>query len=341
MKKVWIIIILTILWIWLWYIAYKTSYLDGKIQNVNEPSQNIISGNIQKSISETDNISWKNTLWSDSSEKIILMSIKGFRDKMTDCEEKIWNINSLETEISSKTWSIIEKMNIKNECWEIQEYSYSITMLSGREYEYLKQENDKYIVYSLVDKEENRNKYYMEYPIIIYDKIQGTNSLLTIRNRIPALLYLDNEWNLIIEENIYMNESATYSVYVVNIKKRQILWDFTYNSEPQDWSTECWTKSIKINTMNNSIINKSVIFHAFDENLCWEDYCSVYRCNENEKTKVWQLTYQDKILWKFSKTSKLFSTNEDIMESIKNNTFIFHIDNNKYELNNDILIQKN
>ena len=114
------------------------------------------------------------TGWEDSQETI-LAYINNKRNKINDCNVKIWNIDTLNKEITNRTWGIIEKMMIQNACWKTNEYSSTLT-LTGLT---LKQNNNKYTIYSLIDK--NWDFAYNEYPVIVFDKTKWTNKLLTIR----------------------------------------------------------------------------------------------------------------------------------------------------------------
>jgi hypothetical protein len=97
---------------------------------------------------------------------------------------------------------------------------------------------------------------------------------------------------------------------------------------------DCWDQWV-LDQENNKII-----LHNFNEDNC--TYDSESRDLKNESKILWNLTYKwDTILlWKFNKDSKLYRTNEDIIEWAKNNTVIFHIDAIKYELKDNILIKK-
>lgn len=125
------------------------------------------------------------------------------RDKI-ECGHKIWNINELVSNIASQKW-LIKTITIQQECWW--------TRILYNKDEYLKlnpniddikksqninSENEKYIVYSLVDP--TRDIPSMEYPIIVYNKQNQNNSLLTIRSEFPIIWTITNEWIIKIKD---------------------------------------------------------------------------------------------------------------------------------------------
>ncbi len=250
------------------------------------------------------------------------------------CSRMIWNIKELKNDIESRTWSMIDTLSIKNLCWKKSNY---VSKLDGydlylKTYQHLNKsikETDKYIIYSLID--DNWDLSYIEYPVILYDKTNKTNTLLTISSRIPEFEYLDNDWNLIM---LIYSEAWIYG-YVLNINSKLILG--SYDNVDRD----CWDKSLVTN-------KKNIVLHSFSEDKCWYDFDS--RDMKKEQEFKWKLTitngipindyYTWTILWKFQSNDWLHATNDDIIDSVKWNTFIFHINDVRYEIIDNKLVNK-
>ena len=274
-----------------------------------------------------------NVLSKDYGDPMLLL-LKGLRSNY--CIEKIWDIEKLKKDIALKEWWIIEKLSIQDSCGDTREYSsefkdYKELYNNQKDKDLLEnliQENDTYIVYSLVDT--NRDMP-MEYPVIIYNKKDKTNTLFTIRFGIPRFEYLDNEWNVIIR----MNKEEWQFRYIFNIPNNSVLWEY------HTLWVDCWDQALSRERGGSAII-----LHRFDIWNCGLDYENRNLKREKEVSGTLTLekspdyTYPWITLGTFTKTSELHATNEDIMESVKWNTFIFHIDDTKYELSNNQITKK-
>lgn len=336
-KNIGIIIILVILWIWLGYLAYKTNIQEEEIA-IN-PETIAFTTNWTWVLSTWNNLSGDviNSLSGDFYKNIRKQLVTGTRKASRNpnnanqeyCSREIWDIESLAKNISSYTGKTIDKLTIKDACGKTRVLTSSIThkvdsFLSGEKYLNITQEDDKYIIYSLID--DNNDLPVIEYPVIVYNKMDKTNTLITISYRIFEINYLDNEWYFIIK--IYGYEDDNTTEILLKINEDKILW--TFSTLWQD----CWNQWLLDKN------NHSIILHNFNIEQCWYD--SDPADAKRESKLIWKLTYEplSTPLWDFNKDSKLYRTNEDIVESAKNDTTIFHIDDTQYEIKNNTLIKR-